>query len=183
MDFCLGDGQCPLLVDLGPDFDVLMSTPSAFLQMDDIQQTVDSVEREMAPVRVLVKRAKELAPGARDRVLALSRENEGKIELLKSEMEAARKQFSEMCSYLSYSIDDSKGETSATPFLHIQGFVRDVKWAVDAHLRRQKAEKAAAKKKAKAEKKRKMKEASKLGKATTESEADAASSGGPEAEA
>jgi len=36
VDFCLGDGQCPLLVDLFPDFDVLMGTPSTFLQLDDI---------------------------------------------------------------------------------------------------------------------------------------------------
>jgi len=70
-------------------------------------------------VRVLASRASELSSTARKRVLSVSAESEKRLSFLKDEMEVSRRQFKELCAYLSYEMDESRGETTATPFLFV----------------------------------------------------------------
>jgi len=52
-------------------------------------------------------------------VLSVSAESEKRLSFLKDEMEVSRRQFKELCAYLSYEMDESRGETTATPFLFV----------------------------------------------------------------
>jgi Formin Homology 2 Domain len=147
VEFCLGAGKCPLLVDLDPEFETLRKCAVATLDLVEIKKALGDARSELGPIRLLVralgdKGSEDAATSAGYSIRSILADAEVTVKALEASVADADKDYAHLCRYVSH--EPAPTDSTTVIFANIQIFLRDLKKAAEAGVCRRKAEEKAA---------------------------------------